>query len=87
MVLLHTLEGHQSMDGLLNKLGLFRSNRGLVADWGHVGCADQLISLNVLYNEGKIQQRDKILLSAISTGMKWGCAALECVANYDDLKI
>ncbi|MGY3961912.1 3-oxoacyl-[acyl-carrier-protein] synthase III C-terminal domain-containing protein [Aeromonas popoffii] len=87
MVLLHTLEGHQSMDGLLNKLGLFRSNRGLVADWGHVGCADQLISLNVLYKEGKIQQRDKILLSAISTGMKWGCAALECVANYDDLKI
>ncbi|GAA5444266.1 hypothetical protein Misp06_02452 [Microbulbifer sp. NBRC 101763] len=78
--LLHTLEGRQSMESLASRLGipLDKTNADLVAEIGHMGSAEQLISLDIKRKQGKIHPGDRIVLSAISSGMKWGCFLLEC---------
>lgn len=78
---LHTLEGRQSIETLAQRLGISvdKTNSDLVSEIGHMGCADSLISLDILRKQDKIQSGSRIIMSTISTGMKWGCYLLEYV--------
>ncbi|MCG7500101.1 hypothetical protein MHO82_24870 [Vibrio sp. Of7-15] len=80
--LIQTLEGKQSIKSLCNELGIptDRSNLDLLPKLGHIGCVDLLISLKILVEEDKIKPGDDIVMSTISTGLKWGAAVFE----YDE---
>ncbi|WP_445495017.1 3-oxoacyl-[acyl-carrier-protein] synthase III C-terminal domain-containing protein [Photorhabdus sp. SF281] len=79
--LLHTLEGKQSIEHLCNRLDIpvSRSNLGLLSEIGHMGCADLLISLKLLVLKREINFGDDIIMSSISTGLKWGA----CLFKYE----
>ncbi|CDL80737.1 3-oxoacyl-[acyl-carrier-protein] synthase III C-terminal domain-containing protein [Xenorhabdus szentirmaii] len=74
--LLQTLEGVQSIKELCRKMDILpeRSNLNLISELGHVGCTDLLISLKILIDRGDIQPGDDIIMSTISSGLKWGAA-------------
>ncbi|WP_305843147.1 3-oxoacyl-[acyl-carrier-protein] synthase III C-terminal domain-containing protein [Photobacterium leiognathi] len=74
--LIQTLEGQQSIKSLCAKLNIptDRSNLELLSELGHVGCADLLISLDFLVDREIIKPGDDIIMSTISTGLKWGSA-------------
>lgn len=74
--LIQTLEGQQSIESLCAKLDIptDRSNLELLSEVGHAGCADLLISLDVLVDREIIKPGDDIIMSTISTGLKWGAA-------------
>ncbi|WFQ79987.1 3-oxoacyl-[acyl-carrier-protein] synthase III C-terminal domain-containing protein [Xenorhabdus sp. SF857] len=77
--LLQTLEGTQSIKDLCKKMDIApeRSNLSLLPELGHVGCTDLLISLKMLIDKGDIQPGDDIIMSTISTGLKWGAAIFQ----------
>ncbi|WP_016996255.1 3-oxoacyl-[acyl-carrier-protein] synthase III C-terminal domain-containing protein [Kocuria atrinae] len=79
VMLLHTLEGRQSIEGIAARLGVDvgRTNAALVAEIGHAGCVDPLMSLDLMKKQGEIRPGDRVVMSVISTGMKWGCCLLE----------
>lgn len=74
--LLHTLEGKQSIENLCNRIGIpiERSNISLLSELGHVGCADPLLSFRLMMQRGIISPGSEIVMSTISTGMKWGAS-------------
>lgn len=74
--LLHTFEGRQSVETLCQRTGIAieRSNLSLLPELGHVGCTDPLLSLSLLMQRGAIQSGDEIVMSTISSGMKWGAS-------------
>ncbi|WP_212112446.1 3-oxoacyl-[acyl-carrier-protein] synthase III C-terminal domain-containing protein [Bartonella queenslandensis] len=74
--LLHTLEGIQSIEKLCLRtdIPIEKSNLSLLAELGHVGCVDPLLSLQILTERGVIQLGDEVVMSTISTGLKWGAA-------------
>ncbi|CAK2533812.1 3-oxoacyl-(acyl-carrier-protein) synthase-3 [Vibrio crassostreae] len=74
--LIQTLEGLQSIKNLCAELNIpiDRSNLDLLSELGHVGCADLLISLDYLMDRERIKPGDDIIMSTISTGLKWGAA-------------
>ncbi|KAA1195698.1 3-oxoacyl-[acyl-carrier-protein] synthase III C-terminal domain-containing protein [Photorhabdus heterorhabditis] len=77
--LLQTLEGTQSIKDLCRKMDIApaRSNLNLLPELGHVGCTDLLISLKMLVDRGDIQPGDDVIMSTISTGLKWGAAIFQ----------
>ncbi|MCX4028186.1 hypothetical protein H0A36_20420 [Endozoicomonas sp. SM1973] len=79
LILLHTLEGRQSIAMLAAKLGIAvdNTNIALVAELGHMGCVDLLISLDMMQKQDVFKPGNRIVMSAISTGMKWGCCLFE----------
>lgn len=79
-ILLHTLEGRRSIASLASRLGITvdRTNAALVPEISHMGCVDQLVSLDIMRQVGKFQAGNRIVMSAIATGMKWGCCLFEC---------
>ncbi|AYA39313.1 hypothetical protein HZS38_01170 [Xenorhabdus nematophila] len=81
--LLQTLEGAQSIKDLCRKMDILpeRSNLNLLSELGHIGCTDLLISLKILLDKGEIQLGDDIIMSTISTGLKWGAA----IFQYDKI--
>ncbi|UYA60762.1 hypothetical protein NAL19_2654 [Pectobacterium sp. F1-1] len=80
--LLHTLEGKQSIENLCQQIGIpiERSNLSLLPELGHVGCADPLLSLRLMMQRGKIKPGAEVVMSTISTGLKWGASLF----RYDD---
>jgi 3-oxoacyl-[acyl-carrier-protein] synthase-3 len=78
-VLLHTLEGRQSIAELAARLGIApeRTNADLVGRLGHMGCVAPLISLDILSQQGRIPPGTRVAMSAVSTGMKWGCCLFD----------
>lgn len=77
--LLHTLEGEQSIRAIANASNIENNNASLVAKHGHCGCADPILSFIDLSHSGSFTEGDRIVLSTISTGMKW--AALSGVVG------
>jgi ehpO len=77
--LLHTLEGEQSVQAIASAAKIKNSNSGLVSNHGHCGCADPILSLIDLADTGSLKKGDRVILSTISSGMKW--AALSGVAG------
>ncbi|MBL4943505.1 hypothetical protein CpMRi49_01535 [Corynebacterium ulcerans] len=69
--LFHTLEGVRSVEEITKQAGIKQSNADLVEVHGHCGCADPIMSFIDYWEEGKLFQGEKIILSTISTGMKW----------------
>jgi 3-oxoacyl-[acyl-carrier-protein] synthase-3 len=78
-ILIHTLEGKQGIENLAARFGIpvEKTNADLVSEIGHMGSVDQWISLDVMHSQGRIQSGDKIIMSTISGGMKWGCCLWE----------
>lgn len=52
---------------------LDRTNAAVAARHGHMGAADQLISLGLLLDAGEIKPGDVVALSGTSIGMRWYC--------------
>ncbi|MGK3958996.1 3-oxoacyl-[acyl-carrier-protein] synthase III C-terminal domain-containing protein [Sorangium sp. So ce118] len=79
LLVLHTLEGRGTIESLAWSLGIpeENTNADLVSEFGHVGCVDPLLSLDVLRKRGRIPPGARIVLSTISTGMKWASCLIE----------
>lgn len=69
--LLHTLEGEQSVRAIADAAGIKNSNAALVSKHGHCGCADPMLSLIDLIDSDSLSEGDRVVLSTISSGMKW----------------
>ncbi|MEY9211735.1 3-oxoacyl-ACP synthase III family protein [Thermobifida halotolerans] len=53
-----------------------RTNAELSPEHGHMGAADQLVSLGVHLERGDLRPGDVVALCGISTGMQWCCTLL-----------
>ncbi|GAB3988764.1 3-oxoacyl-ACP synthase [Actinoallomurus acanthiterrae] len=56
---------------------LERTNRDLAAEYGHLGSADQLLSLERLLRDGELRSGDVVALMSQGSGMHWTCTLLE----------
>ncbi|GKW44198.1 hypothetical protein LOZ86_13640 [Pectobacterium parvum] len=87
--LLHTLEGKQSIESLCQRIGIpiEKSNLSLLSELGHVGCADPLLSLHLMMQREEIKLGEEVVMSTISTGMKWGASLFryDAAASKKDL--
>lgn len=63
--------------GRLLGLPIERSNAALAAVHGHMGGADQLISLAEHLRRGELRPGDLVALCGISIGMRWYCTLVE----------
>jgi len=63
--------------GKLLNLPIERTNAELAAAHGHMGAADQLISLAQHLERGELAPGDLVALSGISIGMRWYCSLVE----------
>lgn len=68
-----------SVDDIGKLLGLpiERTNAELAAEHGHMGAADQLVSLSQHLERGELKPGDLVALSGISLGMRWYCSLIE----------
>jgi 3-oxoacyl-[acyl-carrier-protein] synthase-3 len=68
-----------SVDDIGKLLGLpiERTNAEIAAAHGHMGAADQLISLALHLQRGEVAPGDLVALSGISIGMRWYCSLIE----------
>ncbi|AKK07192.1 3-oxoacyl-(acyl-carrier-protein) synthase III [Corynebacterium mustelae] len=79
--LFHTLEGVRSIAEIARQSRIKRSNADLVSKHGHCGCADPILSFIDYFESGRLHRGERIILSTISTGMKW--AALTGIVGDD----
>jgi len=79
LFLLHTLEGRHTIEALASTLELAveNTNADLVGELGHMGCVDQLLSIDLMRRKDRLPPGSRVLMSSISTGMKWGCCMVE----------
>ncbi|MDQ0958596.1 3-oxoacyl-[acyl-carrier-protein] synthase-3 [Streptomyces sp. B4I13] len=56
---------------------LERTNHDLAAQHGHLGCADQLFSLERHVAEGRLRPGDVAALMSMGSGMHWICTLIE----------
>lgn len=79
LLLLHTLEGKERVKSIARSLGIpeGNTNADLVSEFGHVGCVDTLLSLDVLSKRGQIPPGARVVLSTISAGLKWASCLLK----------
>jgi 3-oxoacyl-[acyl-carrier-protein] synthase-3 len=52
------------------------TNQKIGLELGHVGCADQLLTLQRLLADGELAAGDLVALTSTSSGMHWGCTLL-----------
>jgi 3-oxoacyl-[acyl-carrier-protein] synthase-3 len=79
LLLFHTFEGKERIKTIARSLGIpeQNTNANLVSEFGHVGCVDTLLSLDVLSRRGCIPPGTRIVMSTISAGLKWASCLLE----------
>jgi 3-oxoacyl-[acyl-carrier-protein] synthase-3 len=67
-----------SVDDIGQLLGLpiEKTNAELAAEHGHMGAADQLISLGQHLDRGELAKGDLVALTGISIGMRWYCSLI-----------
>ncbi|HJQ01591.1 MAG TPA: 3-oxoacyl-[acyl-carrier-protein] synthase III C-terminal domain-containing protein [Jatrophihabitans sp.] len=58
-------------------ISIEHTNAEISAQHGHMGAADQLISLGELQQRGDLKPGDVVALSGISIGMRWYCTLIE----------
>jgi 3-oxoacyl-[acyl-carrier-protein] synthase-3 len=58
-------------------LTLAQTNADLAVEHGHMGSADQLVSLGELVERGELHPGDLVALCGISIGMRWYCTLVE----------
>ncbi len=64
-------------DYVLEKLGLQSSNSIYLEDYGHIGQIDQILSLELALEEGKIQDGSNIVLVSAGIGYAWGASVIK----------
>ncbi|MEE1784669.1 3-oxoacyl-[acyl-carrier-protein] synthase III C-terminal domain-containing protein [Streptomyces sp. SP17BM10] len=76
--LLHFHDNVNAFAELAKDLGLplERTNTELAAEHGHVGCADQLLSLERQLAAGELAEGDIVALTSTGSGMHWLCTLL-----------
>ncbi|MEU9095156.1 3-oxoacyl-ACP synthase III family protein [Streptomyces sp. NPDC087901] len=52
------------------------TNAALAEDYGHFGCADQLLSLGLLLETGELASGEPLALTSTGSGMHWACTLL-----------
>ena len=63
-------------DGVLAGLGLPQDRSIYLADYGHVGAPDQVISLHLAQQRGLLKAGDIVVLASAGIGYTWAAAAL-----------
>lgn len=62
---------------VLNDLGLTEENSIYLADYGHVGQLDPLISLNLATERGLVKEGDIVALLGMGLGYVWNCGIVQ----------
>ncbi|WP_315093410.1 3-oxoacyl-[acyl-carrier-protein] synthase III C-terminal domain-containing protein [uncultured Cellulomonas sp.] len=77
VILLH--DNRRAMSSLAAVLGVDpeRTNLATSLATGHVGAADQLLSLADALNRGRVSPGDRVALVGVGRGMHWACTLLE----------
>ncbi|MFI6996237.1 3-oxoacyl-ACP synthase III family protein [Nocardia sp. NPDC050175] len=75
---IHFNDNARQLAELATELGIptARTNVDIALDHGHVGCADQLLTLQHLLAEGDLTAGDLVALTSTSSGMHWICTLL-----------
>ncbi|MCA9837616.1 MAG: 3-oxoacyl-ACP synthase [Trueperaceae bacterium] len=68
---------------LLDKLGLSEEQSIYLADYGHLGQIDQLLSLKLASEQGRLKENDLVVLVAAGVGYVWNALCLRW--GKDDL--
>lgn len=63
-------------DFVLNELGLSREQSIYLSDYGHIGQMDQIISLELAQEAGKLKDGDLAVLVSAGIGYAWGAVAV-----------
>lgn len=76
--LIHFNDNVPELTKLAKKIGipLDRTNIDLAVEHGHVGCADQLLSLEHHLGSGELDDGDVVALTSTASGMHWLCTLL-----------
>jgi len=76
---LHFNDNVKQLTELAGDLGVpvERTNRDVATEYAHVGCADQLLSLERLLAEGVLAGGDLVALTSTGSGMHWICTLLQ----------
>jgi len=64
-------------EGMLQELGLSHDDTVYLEDYGHMGQLDQILSLYLAREQGRIKQGDTIALIAAGIGYVWGASVIE----------
>ncbi len=64
-------------EGMLKELGLSDEQTIYLEDYGHMGQIDQILSLHLAQEQGKIKDGDTIALIAAGIGYVWGASIIE----------
>ncbi|MGB3438345.1 MAG: 3-oxoacyl-[acyl-carrier-protein] synthase III C-terminal domain-containing protein [Actinophytocola sp.] len=75
---IHFNDNVAALTNLAKDLGipLDRTNVDLAVEHGHVGCADQLLSLEHHLDSGELDDGDVVALTSTASGMHWLCTLL-----------
>lgn len=68
-----------NMKSMAERIGipLSRTNIEVAMDYGHLGAADQFLSLSEYVTRGELQHKEIVALVSRGRGMHWGCSLLE----------
>ena len=66
-------------------IALDQTNAEIALEHGHIGCADQLVTLSRLLAAGELAAGDLVALTSTSSGMHWICTLLRGLRNGDDM--
>jgi 3-oxoacyl-[acyl-carrier-protein] synthase-3 len=62
---------------LLDKLGLSEERSIYLADYGHIGQIDQILSIDLALQQGRIHDGDLVVGVSAGVGYAWGATAIE----------
>lgn len=69
-------------DGMIKDLGLTEDNTLYLEDYGHLGQIDQILSLHLGLEEGKVKDGSTVSLIAAGIGYVWGASVIQW-GEYD----
>ncbi len=61
---------------LLDQLGLTQEQSVYLSDYGHIGQVDQILSLKLAQEQGRLKQGDLVVLVAAGVGYVWNALCL-----------
>ncbi|MCM3691518.1 3-oxoacyl-ACP synthase [Neobacillus niacini] len=62
---------------VLKELGLSHQQSIYLEDYGHIGQIDQILSLELAVNEGKLKEGDIVVLVSAGIGYAWGASTIK----------
>lgn len=64
-------------DFLLNELGLTGDKSIYLSDYGHIGQVDQILSIHLALEQGRIKDGDLVVGASAGVGYAWGATAIK----------